>query len=86
MPDLHCVIQEKALRQRQRLADSYTQQRMSLIKERSCARTEHLTAGAEQQLCDNTRKLQALRSKLRAVTAEKMQVQTPQLLTFEPPF
>ncbi|XP_065297808.1 structural maintenance of chromosomes protein 3-like isoform X1 [Dermacentor albipictus] len=67
-------VKEKALRQRQRLADSYAQQRMSLIKERSCARIEHLTAGAEQQLCDNTRKLQALRSKLRAVTAEKMQL------------
>ncbi|XP_037569013.1 structural maintenance of chromosomes protein 3-like [Dermacentor silvarum] len=65
---------EKALHQRQRLADSYTHQRMTLMKEHSSARTEHLTPGTEQQLCDNTRMLQALRNKLRAVTAEKMQL------------
>ncbi|XP_049268282.1 structural maintenance of chromosomes protein 3 [Rhipicephalus sanguineus] len=65
---------EKALRERQRLADSYADQRMSLLKEQSCGLTEHLTPGAEQQLCDDTRKIQALRSKLRAVTAEKMQL------------
>ncbi|KAL1428823.1 hypothetical protein MTO96_002542 [Rhipicephalus appendiculatus] len=62
---------EKALHKRQRLADSYANQRMSLLKERSCGRTEHLTPGAEQQLCDDTRKIQALRSKLRALLQKK---------------
>lgn len=65
---------EEALRERRRLADSYANQKMSLLKERSCGRTEQLTPNAEQQLFDNTRKIQKLRRKLQEVTADKMKL------------